>query len=456
MIETLCSCGGAIQAPEASAGQAVRCGGCGHAVRLAAAEAISPETSAGDFDARFAISSGPDSVGDSIALGGVPDIDIGKVEGRHIILAGGTMVSRAHAKLVRLDFGPSRWKIVDTQSRNGIFVNGKRVAEQELNNGDIVQVGEYLLQYEVGFPESEPAPAAAHAPSTGHGHKVVAADVPCRKCQYNLRGLSADGKCPECGAAVRLSIKGPLIRYSDPAWVDTLRRGISCIIFGLVAMVVGGFLSGCLSAGSGNALPNVLVSLASSVLVAAGGWFLTTPDPGGVGEDMYGTTRKLIRITLLVRIVDDFAQFAVQSGSLPPDARRMFLLVGTLAAVIAVIGQVAMLNYLRKLAERIPDDYIAGRANFLMYAIGICYGTFVLIIGIGAMAVAGAAGSGVKPSAALGGSLVGLGCIFVITVIALLAFMIMYLLMLGNLNRQLGEQSALAKRSWNAVNAAAR
>ena len=27
-------------------------------------------------------------------------------------------------------------------------------------------------------------------------------DLACRRCGYNLRGLSTDGACPECGTAV--------------------------------------------------------------------------------------------------------------------------------------------------------------------------------------------------------------------------------------------------------------
>ncbi len=34
---------------------------------------------------------------------------------------------------------------------------------------------------------------------------LASRDVPCPKCQYNLRGV-ADGRCPECGAVLQLSI----------------------------------------------------------------------------------------------------------------------------------------------------------------------------------------------------------------------------------------------------------
>lgn len=127
---------------------------------MAAGESVADDAALGDFDARLFVSAGPEAVGDTIALGGIADIDIGKTEGCHIRLDS-DRVSRAHAKLVRLDFGPSRWKLIDTNSRNGIRVNGQRVSEVELNDGDEIRIGDFHLRYVVGQPT--PAPAATSA-----------------------------------------------------------------------------------------------------------------------------------------------------------------------------------------------------------------------------------------------------------------------------------------------------
>ena len=67
---------------------------------------------------------------------------------------------------------------------------------------------------------------------------IVKEEVLCRKCAYNLRGLHQNGKCPECGTPVGLSIRGNLLCYSDPEWVDKLARGVDLILWGLLAMVV--------------------------------------------------------------------------------------------------------------------------------------------------------------------------------------------------------------------------
>ncbi len=137
----------------------------------------------GDFDARLIVLSGPTGGGDTIALGGVPDLEIGKADQRHIRLAG-TLVSRAHARLVRLDFGPSRWKVVDAGSTNGIFLNDERIAESELYDGDVLRIGEYELRFVTHVPSL--SPPAAPAITVGNmlvAAKAVAGEVHCPSCR---------------------------------------------------------------------------------------------------------------------------------------------------------------------------------------------------------------------------------------------------------------------------------
>src|SRR4051794_37627406 len=63
---------------------------------------------------------------------------IGRSPDAQIRLDNGS-VSRHHAELSRDPFG--RWWVRDLGSRNGTSVNGRRVTEQVLAGGDMVQVG---------------------------------------------------------------------------------------------------------------------------------------------------------------------------------------------------------------------------------------------------------------------------------------------------------------------------
>ena len=59
----------------------------------------------------------------------------------------GTFVSRVHARLLRVQ---SSWVLVDNDSRNGTFVNGKRVSRATLTDGDVFECGRTLFVFRSG------------------------------------------------------------------------------------------------------------------------------------------------------------------------------------------------------------------------------------------------------------------------------------------------------------------
>jgi pSer/pThr/pTyr-binding forkhead associated (FHA) protein len=56
----------------------------------------------------------------------------------------GEEVSRTHARLL---VRSTQCEIVDENSRNGTFINGKKIKAHYLCNGDIIQVGKFNLQF---------------------------------------------------------------------------------------------------------------------------------------------------------------------------------------------------------------------------------------------------------------------------------------------------------------------
>lgn len=64
----------------------------------------------------------------------------------------------------------------------------------------------------------------------------LADDRQCIGCTYNLRGLDAEGACPECGVAIGRSLRGDLLQYSNPRWVERIARSMNVA---LVALLVG-------------------------------------------------------------------------------------------------------------------------------------------------------------------------------------------------------------------------
>src|SRR5688500_6889706 len=90
---------------------------------------------------------------------------------------------------------------------------------------------------------SVPSPAAA---AVVDASGVVAADVPCRRCSYNVRGLSVYGRCPECGTPVGVSVHGDLLRFSDPRWLQRLAQGATLLFWGIILAIAVGIVAGML------------------------------------------------------------------------------------------------------------------------------------------------------------------------------------------------------------------
>ncbi|MBK7975515.1 MAG: FHA domain-containing protein [Deltaproteobacteria bacterium] len=56
--------------------------------------------------------------------------------------------------------GPGRFRIRDLESRNGTFVNGERVTDRVLEDGDVVVLGSVVLKYRTDGAFTEPQTAS--------------------------------------------------------------------------------------------------------------------------------------------------------------------------------------------------------------------------------------------------------------------------------------------------------
>lgn len=176
-------------------GKRVKCPACLQPLQIVCAETLAEGNGTGDFDAMLLIVAGPQDVGVRFLLGGVADIEIGKLTDRHILLPG-SKVSREHCDLSRIDFGPSRWKIIDNRSTNGVLVNGQRIAEHELQDGDAITIGEYQLEFRRASVAQAPAMPAG-ASSEGSSSATRVGPPACPSCE---QALPRNAKiCVACG-----------------------------------------------------------------------------------------------------------------------------------------------------------------------------------------------------------------------------------------------------------------
>jgi serine protease Do len=88
---------------------------------------------------------------DTVPLGAHRELILGRALSAAVRLDAkrDSVVGRHHARIVPMDGLPPRFVIVDLRSRNGTYLNGRRIYEQaQIRPGDVVQLGE-------GGPELE-------------------------------------------------------------------------------------------------------------------------------------------------------------------------------------------------------------------------------------------------------------------------------------------------------------
>jgi len=169
---------------------------------------------------------------------------------------------------------------------------------------------------------------------------MLIADVPCRHCGYNLRGLRQDSRCPECGVPVSLAIHGDLLSYADPGWVAGLARGTTYILWGvLITLLVAVLNVGLEHLAAIPAAVTAGVALFAGLVGFYGAWLLTARDPSGIGEDPYVTARKIVRTGLLVGLVGETALVAIVAvGGVGVCGLGMIMLVIGVASLVLLFG----------------------------------------------------------------------------------------------------------------------
>jgi hypothetical protein len=190
---------------------------------------------------------------------------------------------------------------------------------------------------------------------------TVAADVTCRECGYNLRTLHVQARCPECDTPVAASVRGDTLMYCDPRWLRKLIAGADLLLSGFGAAVVTGFANKASSAAG------AAFGIAAALLLLAGTWLFTRPDPRGTGEAWYGNSRKLAcglpfaaaTLPMLLSLRD-----SLPSAVLPPDVAVDLLQAAIDLAVLAAGASIlAMLAYVGSFAAtRITADDLARSA----------------------------------------------------------------------------------------------
>jgi hypothetical protein len=280
---------------------------------------------------------------------------------------------------------------------------------------------------------------------------VVTLDSACRKCGYNLRGLQADGQCPECGSPVALSVHGNLLRYSDPVWLRRIARGIGLLLLGYYFVVGLPLLAGAVEIFAAPGLPLgtarlenaffMLLSTVRDLLIWIGIWLFTAPDPSGVDEYRYRTVRKIARIMLSINLVGSVLMRMSPWITFTQALFVTVLMVRFSAWIIAIWAQ---LDYLKGLAERLPDSKIVSMAKMLRTWLTAILGAAYLVVTLLIITMI----FGITILVRLIEFLPWVDLLFCVAVLIL---GILFLILLHKLRNRLRQQATLADSIWAAT-----
>ncbi|NBC11736.1 MAG: hypothetical protein GVY24_08425 [Planctomycetes bacterium] len=206
----------------------------------------------------------------------------------------------------------------------------------------------------------------------------VDAEVQCRRCGYVLMRQLPDADCPECGHAVIDSLRGGVLRFTDPRYLDRLWSGVGimigyvvawflCLILGWVfAMLVGPW--------------GLLVWGIPPLVLTAAVWRLTSFDPGRSRGEQPNRWRVAARagavVACLMLALTGGVPLLEMSSYAGSGLSEAWLLGSAgvfecLRAISKAFAFVGLLVCVRYVAKRVPSRALATQATVLAWGFAV-------------------------------------------------------------------------------------
>lgn len=209
----------------------------------------------------------------------------------------------------------------------------------------------------------------SEAPSPNDIAVTTCDDVACWKCDYNLRGIATDQRCPECGETADDSLHWRF-RRTDPDWLKDVSEGMLLVLVGpLVTLVLPVIFASVMHSGSFLSVSFALGLTFSPLWITAFAVALVTkPEPRdstfAAGRSWARMLRKPARLILV-------------SGL------RLWLLLSWAPLVVGMVG----------VFRNVPEDSHAWRNDVGEMAMSCCILLFIFVcIPMGAFGVVCLAG----------------------------------------------------------------
>ncbi len=190
-------------------------------------------------------------------------------------------------------------------------------------------------------------------------------DLLCTECGYNLRGLSVENTCPECGMRIGVSRRGIALRFCDPLWLALLTDGARWLAIGCVAqaaLIAGVTIGSVLFPGAPAFRVALWITLIPTVLFILHGFDKLTSHNAEEDESLLNI-RRLPRIFFFIAGMGTLATTLL---TLSPPVRILIRLF--IATPFFALSAILLLAYLRKLARRIPHLRLARHTTLFVWS----------------------------------------------------------------------------------------
>ena len=131
-------------------------------------------------------------------------------------------VSRYHAEITSEN---GVYQLRDLRSNNGTFVNGTRVETHNLNVGDTISLGKFLLRFEPDQVDAGPAPG--QVPHADQGHLTLQMDPASLAKRYREQLSRSRGYLVLSGGEERL-LERAVFTFGKDEQADLRLRGLFC------------------------------------------------------------------------------------------------------------------------------------------------------------------------------------------------------------------------------------
>ncbi len=200
---------------------------------------------------------------------------------------------------------------------------------------------------------------------------------PCRQCGYDIKGLSPESVCPECGFPIERSLASDELKNSSPEYIASLHKGVVIILSAIIVMilVVLGSLAAAVAISFSGTGPSPLwldyvtqgVGVIIGLAMIYGWWLFSAPDPAYTGRADGSTARKVVRVALIVGACVNMLGLVILFLPINQGAMIAAIVVTVLSLIVFGVRYFAEMLYLKWLTPRIPDWDAYNRAKLLIW-----------------------------------------------------------------------------------------